>query len=740
MRFSFDKAACQNTRRALHREWLLANRRGDCSCSSILCCNTRKYHGLLAVNTPQGRHVLLSTLEESVFGGGREFFFSTRQHPGTLYPHGHEYLEAIELDQWPKNVYRVGEVSLSREILLARETSRVLLRYELRGPEGIPPLVLRIKPLLAFRNVHALTRANPCLRHDTQKVAGGFGIRPYESLPSLYIQAAMVADPATMPDAAETYGAAETKERQASAQTVSFVPAPDWFRNVEYFEERERGFDDSEDLFMPGVLEIALPPLPQGGCVYVAAGTEPCPGSSSGGSAGSCADELVRQWKAESRTRTAAHTAAELKGGGLVGQLSHAGEQFCITTPSGRPAVLAGYPWFDAWGRDTLISLPGLTFHAGREEFGLRVLADLGQHIRNGLVPNMFSESGEHAYNSVDASLWYAFALQQMLATVPDGLAWAQQHAWEALKSIIKGYRRGPGMGIFVDAEGLLHAGDAHTQLTWMDAQVDGQPVTPRHGCPVEVNALWYNTLAFADSLAAAFHEPLLTGERQRAALRDAFLRRFWTNEDGGHLGDVWRDGQLDRSVRPNQIFAVSLPHAVLIDDCHAQVVECVRNRLLTPYGLRTLAPDSPAYVGRYGGNAHSRDAAYHQGTVWPWLLGHYTDALLQTAWDLNGAVQGLLDTLTPLFCKHLCEAGMGSISEVFDGSPPYAPGGCTAQAWSVAECLRMLKNMQRAAPEIYSQWEWQVARCLANPSSGDKTGVCRAAMTVDPATPGSEE
>ena len=295
-------------------------------------------------------------------------------------------------------------------------------------------------------------------------------------------------------------------------------------------------------------------------------------------------------------------------------------------------------------------------------------------------------------------------------------------------------------MGIFVDAEGLLHAGDAHTQLTWMDAQVDGVPVTPRHGCPVEVNALWYNTLAFADSLAAAFREPLVTGEPQRAALRDAFLLRFWTNEDGGHLGDVWRDGQLDRSVRPNQIFAVSLPHAVLVDDCHAQVVECVRNRLLTPYGLRTLAPDSPAYAGRYGGDARSRDAAYHQGTVWPWLLGHYADALLQTAWDVNGAVKGLLDLVTPLFCQHLCEAGMGSISEVFDGSPPYTPGGCIAQAWSVAECLRMLKNLQRAAPEIYSHWERVVADCLAHPTPADKTGVCRATMTLDPAATASEE
>ncbi|WP_374291145.1 amylo-alpha-1,6-glucosidase [Desulfovibrio desulfuricans] len=723
MRFNFDKAACQNTRRALHREWLLANGQGDCSCSSILCCNTRKYHGLLAVNTQYGRHILLSTLEESVCGGGREFFFSTRQHPGTLYPNGHEYLEAFHLDQWPQSVYRVGEVSLGREVLLSRTTGRVLLRYELRGPKGLPALTLRLRPLLAYRSVHALTRANAALRQDTSAMPGGFGIRPYESLPPLYVQASTCGVPAQDAGDAAAITLAGRKTRQGDP-AVSFTPAPDWCRNVEYFEERERGFDYSEDLFMPGVLEIALPPLPQGGYVYVAAGTEPC------------AEDLCRLWETESRARIAEHH----KGGGLMGQLAQAGGQFCITSPSGRPAVLAGYPWFGAWGRDTLISLPGLTFHAGRAEFGLSVLAEMGRHIRNGLIPNMFSESGEHAYNSVDASLWYAFALQQMLATVSDGLTWAHSHAWEALKAIIKGYSRGPGMGIFVDAEGLLHAGDAHTQLTWMDAQAGGSPVTPRHGCPVEVNALWYNTLAFADSLAAAFREPPLTGERQRAALRDAFLRRFWTHDDGGHLGDVWRDGQLDTSVRPNQIFAVSLPHAVLADECHAQVVECVRNRLLTPYGLRTLAPDAPAYVGRYGGNAQSRDAAYHQGTVWPWLLGHYADALLQTAWDMNGAVQGLLELVTPLFCKHLCEAGMGSISEVFDGSPPYAPGGCTAQAWSVGECLRMLKKLQKAAPEIYSQWERQVAHCLAYPASGDKTGVCRAIMTLGPATADSEE
>ena len=721
MRFSFDKAACQNTRRALRREWLLTNERGDCSCSSILCCNTRKYHGLLTANTSLGRHVLLSTIEESVFGGGKEFFLSTRQHPGTLYPNGHVYLEAFELDQWPQSTYRLGEVSLSREMLLTRDKSQLLLRYELRGPGGLPTLTLRLKPLLAFRNIHALTVVNQALRADAIEVPGGFGVHPYECLPSLYVQAAGETKAGNMTDKAVE---SADGENLGLHSTSRFFPAPDWCRNVEYFEERERGFADSEDLFLPGTLEISLPSLPTGGYVYVAAGTEVCD------------QDLQDLWDEESRIRTSAHLA----GGGLAGQLAQAGGQFCITSPSGRAAVIAGYPWFDDWGRDTLISLPGLTLHAGRGEFGLSVLAEVGRHIRNGLVPNMFSESGEHAYNSVDASLWYAFALQQVLMTVPDGLSWVRLHAWEALKAIIKGYRNGPGMGIFVDAEGLLHAGDAHTQLTWMDAQVHGNPVTPRHGCPVEVNALWYNTLSLADSLAAAFHEVQPSGERQRAGMRDAFLSRFWTNEDGGHLGDVWRDGQLDHSVRPNQIFAVSLPHAVLVDECQPQVVESVRNRLLTPYGLRTLSPDAAAYKGRYEGNAESRDAAYHQGTVWPWLLGHYADALLHTAWDMNGAVQGLLDLITPLFSQHLCEAGLGSISEVFDGSPPYNPGGCTAQAWSVAECLRMLKNLQKAAPEPYAQWEQRVAYYLAHPASGDTSGVCRATMTLGAPAPGSNE
>lgn len=697
MRFSFDKAACQNTRRALRKEWLLTNDLGDYASSSILCCNTRKYHGLLVVNTAFGRHVLLSTLEESVVGGGKEFFLSTRQHPEVLHPHGHEYLEAFLLDQWPQSVYRVGEVRLRREILLVRSKSRVILRYSIEGPDRIPPLTLRIRPLLAFRNFHALTSQNGVLREETAAVEGGFGIAPYTGLPPLYIQAQSV-------------------ERIPRGRPgIAFAPEPAWCRNVEYFKEQERGFPFTEDLFMPGVLEIPLPPLPKGGCVYVAIGTEPC------------AESMDKIWQTESHACMKAHK----NGGGIVGHLEQSGRQFCITTPSGRPAVLAGYHWFDAWGRDTLISLPGLTFLSGREELGLRILADVGKHIHNGLVPNMFSDTGSHAYNSVDAALWYAYCVQTVLDAVPNGLAWVREHAWHSIKAIVEGYRNGLGMGIYVDADGLLHAGDAHTQLTWMDAQLHGHPITPRHGCPVEVNALWYNTLALADRLAQAFKEPELAGTHALTHMRKTFVQRFWVHEKGGYLGDVWRDGWLDQSIRPNQIFAVSLPNAILPEEYQPQVVECVRNRLLTPFGLRTLSPDNPAYKGRYHGTPADRDAAYHQGTVWPWLLGHYTDALLRVAWDVDGAVQNLLKIITPLFSVHLADAGLAGISEVFDGSPSYEPDGCITQAWSVAECLRLLRRLREVSPYIFHVWEENVAYQMAHPASGDTAGVCRITMTT---------
>lgn len=692
MRFSFDKAACQNTRRALRKEWLLTNGLGDYASSSILYCNTRKYHGLLVASTPGGRQVLLSAMEESVAGGDREFFISTRQHPGKLHPMGHQYMEGFCLDPWPSFSYRVGDVRITRDILLLQGQTRLLFRYTLEGPKNgaqVPPLTLRLKPLLAYRGFHELTHKNPFLRPEARAVSGGFSISPYEGMPAFYFQV---------------------------SSASSFQPAPDWYYQVEYLQERERGFPDSEDLFQPGVVDIPL--APQGCCVYVAVGTEEIRHA---------AKELPELWHEASSPRR----EAQEKSAGLIGHLKDEGAAFCVRTPEGEPRVIAGYHWFDAWGRDTFIALPGLAFYGGRQEFGLDVLASAVKWMRNGIIPNMFGAGGEHAYNSVDASLWYAFAVQCYLAENPAGYAWVRENAWPALKEIVSAYRRGPGMDIHVDERGLLHAGNSRTQLTWMDAVSNGRPVTPRHGCPVELNALWYNLRAFVDALARKFQELEWECTAELRLMRQSFFEHFWVARDGGYLGDVWRDGMLDQSIRPNQIFAVSLPYPVLQGDYRPNVVECVRNNLLTGCGLRTLAPSDPNYRGRYEGGPAERDAAYHQGTIWPWLLGAYTDALLREAWDVDAAVAELLRRVTPLFSDHLADAGLGSISEIFGGNPPAAPNGTIAQAWSVSECLRMLVRLQRAAPKVYAAWEKGIAKRLANPVSGDTAGVCRITMRL---------
>lgn len=700
MRFTYDKAACQNTRRALQKEWLLTNGLGDYASSSILNCNTRKYHGLLVASSPNGREVLLSTMEDSIIGGGREFFISTRQHPGQFYPQGHQYLEKFEFDAWPQFTYRVGDVRIKREIILLQGISRLLICWTISGAKNaanqkMPALTLRIKPLLAYRGFHQLTHANPNIKAKSFSSSGGFGITPYDGMPPLYFQ---------------------------TSAPHTFSPKPDWYSNVLYFQEKDRGFDYSEDLFQPGIMDIPLPALPDGGSIYMAVGTEELP---------QAIEELPQLWHEATQLRI----DLRKKTPGFIGHLARRGQDFCVVDPDGTPQVIAGYHWFDAWGRDTLIALPGLAFYGGRTRFGLDVLEAAGACMKNGLIPNIFGNSGQHAYNSADASLWYAFAVQCYLKeneNNPDAMAWVRSQAWPALKEIVAGYRKGPGMGIFVDENGLLHAGDFQTQLTWMDANVNGKPVTPRNGCPVELTALWYNTQAFVNELSNKFNEPEWGCYDELLALRRAFFEHFWVAREGGYLGDVWRDGTLDQSIRPNQMLAVSLPYRALTEQYRPSVMECVRDKLLTAYGLRTLAPEDPRYKPRYEGGPEQRDGAYHEGTVWPWLLGQYTDGLLRVAWDIDGAARSLLDKTMPLFADHLSDAGIGSISEVFDGNPPARPNGTIAQAWSVAECLRMLITLKRRAPEVYSTWERALAKRLANPISGDKAGVCRVEMTLD--------
>jgi len=523
---------------------------------------------------------------------------------------------------------------------------------------------LRVKPLLAFRNFHETTRANRQVNSQISSAHHGVMVWPYPDLPPLFMQG----------------------EKEAR-----FQPAPDWYYNAEYLVEEERGFPYSEDLFLPGVLEYSIE---HGQSGIFAVGTE------------EVKENLHELWEGETEKRRTLAAAKPGPDARLVREAS----RFLITDPQGNWNVIAGYHWFDCWGRDALISLPGLTFCVGRMNKGVQVLQHISRTMQDGLVPNYYAGDGNHAWNSADASLWYVWAVQKMLAHAPEHMPVLREEFWPRIKDILSSYRAGRHQDIYTDDACMLHVGNAQTQLTWMDAQIGGRPVTPRYGCPVEINALWYNALAFGDYLGQLFHEPEFCCPALLRKMRETFRRRFWINRRGGYLADVWREGFSDGSIRPNQLFAVSLPYPVLEEELQPFVVECARNHLLTPFGLRTLSPNDAGYEGSYEGPPERRDAAYHQGTVWPWLLGHYTEALLRVAWDIPAAVGSLLTKVTPLFTQHLREAGLGSISEVFDGSPPHLPNGCIAQAWSVAECLRLLRLSQRAAPEVYAEWEASVS------------------------------
>ncbi|MHB8772228.1 MAG: amylo-alpha-1,6-glucosidase [Syntrophales bacterium] len=662
----------------LDREWLETDGRGGYAAGTLAGWHTRRYHGLMVANlpTPEGRYCLLSKLEDSLACGQEEYFFTHHRYPGSLFPPGPPLLREFTLARCPAFTYRTGTLLLHKQVILVQGTGDLLVRYDLeRAPAGG---LLRLKPLLAYRGYHELARENPYLRSRTEGIADGFTIEPYGGMPPLSLRTSLAS---------------------------RFLPSPLWYRRFEYTEERERGFDWHEDLFMPGVIEV---PCEQGETVILLATADP-----TGEDPAALWDaELARRGRETSRDGEMTGCGISPRGGPRKGQsragvdgnelggcpgdegellraLVRAGRQFLIRTPSGRPAVIAGYPWFGSWGRDTLISLPGLAFCTDRIGEGIEILAEIGRHEQEGLLPNFFSGDGRpEAYNTVDSSLLYFRAVQELYRVTGDA-ALIREGFWPVMTRIIRSFMIGTRFAIGMDERGLLHAGDGQNALTWMDATVGGTPVTPRDGYPVEINALWYNALCFARDLAELFAEAGSCFGEAAARTRASFREAFWIPA-GSYLGDVVRGGTLDTAVRPNQLFAVSLPFSPLSPPEQAGVVRKVREELLTPCGIRTLAPSDPAYRGRYRGSGPERDAAYHQGTVWPWLLGLYGEASLKVARDRAAEKEALRSHLCTFLRGHLPEAGIGSVSEVFDGDAPHRPGGCIAQAWSVAELIRL--------------------------------------------------
>ncbi|MDY0187217.1 MAG: amylo-alpha-1,6-glucosidase [Syntrophus sp. (in: bacteria)] len=661
MQMKWDQEVPGSREAALELEWLETNGLGGYASSTLLNCHSRKYHGLLVanLNSPPGRHVLLSKVEDSLSAGTEEIFLSCHQYPGVFFPPEFP-MKAYIWDDYPRFIYATEHLQIRKSILMVPGENRVLIRYDV---DACPPkAVLRLKPFVAFRNHHALTKENTEFSMEAQEIKNGFMMKPYRDLPSLCFQ---------------------------SNAKSSFFPCPVWYRNFEYPVEERRGYDWREDLFCPGVMEV---PVKTGSVVIVTAATAPLKG------------QLKKIWTVEEERRLHLVESCDALGGQLdseedrnhLSRLLFAGQQFLIRTPLGRPGVIAGYHWFQDWGRDTLISLPGLTFCSGRSREGIDILNAIASSEKDGLLPNYFAEGGdEHAYNTVDTALWYFWAVQQMLKYTGDVEA-VKEKMWPAMKRIISTYMAGTSFNIGMDNRGLLYAGDGWHALTWMDAIVHGRPVTPRHGIPVEINALWYNALSFYAELAQQFGEPPLIPEDLLARLRKAFQETFWI-EEKGYLGDVYCDGVLDRSIRPNQILAVSLPFSPLEPYQWKGIVSCARNHLLTPVGLRTLSAEDWNYRGIYEGDQPTRDRAYHQGTVWPWLLAHYGEACLRITDNPAETKEYLLSLIRDFMERHIGEAGLGCVSEVFDGNPPHRPGGCIAQAWSTAGLIQLYLRLHDA-------------------------------------------
>ena len=660
---------CGDWLRATSKEWLETNGLGGYASSTITAANTRRYHGLLiaALKPPSQRTLLLSKLEETLVVGDTDYDLSCNQYPGTVYPQGYRCLTEFRLDPFPMFVYEAPTsppVRVEKTVAMCRGLNAVIVRYRVMAGPGTVSLIIR--PIVNCRDHHHLMRENASF--DTRVEISGardrLSMQPYAGVPPLRLQ----------------------------LEGAYFELYGYWYRAFEYAQEAARGLDYVEDQYSPGYFSCSLEP---GESRYLVASIEEAELEAAAAldAEASHRRSITGGWGAahEEMKQLIAATDAF-----LVSRKRHPAD----TVPEG---IIAGYHWFEEWGRDTMIALPGLTLVTGRFDAAKRILQAYAGSCKQGLIPNRIPDTEEEAdYNTADATLWMFWAIHKYL-DYTDDQAFVRGELLPLLVDIIERHVRGTRFGIGADEDGLLRAGEPDSQLTWMDAKIGDWVVTPRHGKPVEINALWHHALGFVEELGAAHAGP------SADSVAGAFRARFW-NEQAGYLNDVVdgpaeesrsrgveeSDGHsdssplslLDSSIRPNQIIALSLPYPILDAERARRVLAVVERELLTPYGLRTLSPSDSRYRGRYQGDQWSRDSAYHQGTVWPWLLGPFITAYMSFATDKAAARRTARGWLQPIW-EHLREAGLGFVSEVFDGDEPHRPGGCIAQAWSVAEILR---------------------------------------------------
>ena len=647
-----DKTILADFPEAIRHEWIETNGLGGWSSSSIIGCNTRRYHGLLVAATkpPAERMNLLSKLDETIVTnssvGPVRYELGTNLYPNnTVHPNGNKYLQQFSKDLFPQWNYSTDHVHLSKTIAMVQNENTTLVLYKVE--EATEPFTLELRPFVAARGYHSLQHEGPQLQWNAEFANDVFHTIP-DGKTNLFIK---------IPGA-------------------TYQHAPSWFNRFQYSVEQYRGLDFEEDLLSHGVFSVQL----QKGDVLgiIISTVDP-----------SDKDATMLFQEEEKRKLSLLNNNTD----DVTKQLLLAADQFIVKRGDDLKTIIAGYHWFTDWGRDTMIALPGLCLSTGRYSDAKKILSAFAQSVSMGMLPNRFQDNNEPPeYNNVDGTLWYFIAIHKYLAATADE-EFVLSELLPVLKEIIDWHFKGTRYNIHVTEDGLLYAGEKGQQLTWMDARIGDWVVTPRMGKPVEVQALWYNALRiFADLLRKnKQEEDAALVELSAEKAKQSFETTFWNNE-GGYLYDlIDEDGNPDPSLRPNQLFAISLPFSLLEGEKAKAVLDIVTSELYTPVGLRSLPPGDEHYVGVYGGSPLKRDGSYHQGTVWSWLLGSYADAINKT--DKKNSKEQL-EKIIDSFAYHLNEGCIGSVSEIFDADAPHTPRGCVAQAWGVAEWLRIAKEM----------------------------------------------
>jgi predicted glycogen debranching enzyme len=630
------------------------------------------------LHPPGDRTICLSKLDEEACVGNTVYPLGANEFHGKIFPQGYLFLKEFSVAPFPRYVYSVQNVEVTKTIFMPREKNTAAVVYRvLNGNDA--DVKFRIFPLLSCRHFHSVVdrTRNPL---DLSQRQNGREVKVTSNVPTATIM--------------------------VRATEGEFIEKTNWIKRLYYREEDRRGESNTDDCYQPGYFEILVPPKRKRGFAIIAVASESSQESKENLEAiGTTMYDIESLLEQELKQRKellvkfySLHKKVPISD--WLSWILLAADAFIIKGVGNRKSVIAGYFWFETWGRDAFISLPGLTLVTGRFEDARKILLDFVGHCRQGLIPNFVEgRSGEAAYNTVDATLWYINAVLQYLKYTGD-FKFVQKQLWESLKTIIDSHKQGTAFSIRVDSDGLLAHGP---RLTWMDAEVDGKAITPRAGKAVEVQALWYNALRTMQLLASRFEEKRLAEKysEMAAKARTSFNEKFW-NTEKNCLFDVV-DASADASLRPNQIIAAALDFTMLTNDKREQTVNVVHRELLTSCGLRTLTRSDPRYRGTYFGDRRSRDQVYHNGTVWAWLLGPFTTAFLKAKgygdYRLEYALKNLI---LPLSAQQIFQAGLGTLSEIFDGDPPHTPRGCIAQAWSVAEPLRAyVEDVMQVRPKF---------------------------------------